>query len=139
MATLTAREKFEKPVAPQRKRLATVFAGIPAGSLLYISTPRELDERIRALPWGTVGTISGLRDELAHAKDADATCPVTTALYLRVVMEVALEQLAEGTPVDEITPFWRVVDPASAIAGRVPGSAELITSRRAAESVLPHP
>jgi hypothetical protein len=46
-------------------------------------------------------------------------CPVTTAIYLRVVAEVALADLAIGKPLDQVVPFWRVVLPGSKVAQKL--------------------
>jgi hypothetical protein len=46
-------------------------------------------------------------------------CPVTTAIYLRVVAEAALQELAAGKAIDEVTPFWRVVTPDTKVAAKL--------------------
>jgi hypothetical protein len=46
-------------------------------------------------------------------------CPVTTAIYLRVVAEVALDDLGTGKPLDQVVPFWRVVTPDSKVAKKL--------------------
>lgn len=130
---MTTQQKFERPAAPKLSRLEKGFAGIPEGSLLYISTPRELDEQVRAVPAGAVTTVTDLRAQLADSNAADATCPVTTAIFLRVVAERALEQLHDGAPIEEVAPFWRVIDPGSPLARRIPGAPEFIAEQRRAE------
>jgi hypothetical protein len=99
--------------------LTTAFAGIAPGSVLYVSTPQRLDAELRTVPPGTTTTVAQLRERLAAVNDADATCPTTTAIFLRIVAEAALEQHAAGAPLDEVTPFWRVVDPDSALARKL--------------------
>jgi hypothetical protein len=136
MAAMTARQKFDRSTEPKRSRLTSDFAGVPAGSLLYVSTPRVLDEYIRGIPWGEMLSIAELRDALARHNEADATCPVTTAMYLRVVAELALEELHAGTPIEEVAPFWRVIDAESPIAGRVMGARDLILARRREEGAV---
>lgn len=49
---LTWREKLDKPAEPKRTPLDKPFAAVPAGSVLYVSTPRELDRILRAVPAG---------------------------------------------------------------------------------------
>lgn len=132
---MTPRQKFERAATAHTKVLASPFAGVPAGARLHISTPRDLDARIRTIPAGTTLDVAGLRNEMAIAHDADSTCPVTTAIYLRTVIEVAMDDLSTGTPIDDITPFWRVVDPDSALALRVEGAPDVIRSQRQAEGV----
>lgn len=127
---LTWREKLDKPAEPKRTRLDKPFAGVPAGSVLYVSTPRELDRILRAVPAGTRIDIATLRDQLADVNDADATCPVTTSMFLRIVAEAALDEVADGAAWDEVTPFWRAIDPDSPLAGRLSCGRELLRDRR---------
>ena len=42
---------------------------------------------------GETRTVERMRNELARRNGAAATCPVTTAIYLKVVAEVALDDL----------------------------------------------
>lgn len=46
-------------------------------------------------------------------------CPVTTAIYLRIVAEVSLRDLDDGKPLDAVVPFWRVVTPETRIAKKL--------------------
>lgn len=131
---LTWREKLDRPDAPKRTRLEKPFAGVPAGSLLYVSTPRELDRILRAVPAGTTIDIVTLRAQLADANDADATCPVTTSMFLRIVAEAALDEVADGAAWDEVTPFWRAIDPDGRLAGRLSCGRELVRERLDQES-----
>ncbi|MCU0829333.1 MAG: hypothetical protein MUE52_18590 [Tabrizicola sp.] len=86
------------------------FAGVKAGNtMLYVAR----------IPRGETRTMDRLRNELARKAGANAMCPVTTAIYLRVVAEVALRDLQEGKPLDAVVPFWRVVTPDSKIAKKL--------------------
>lgn len=134
---MTPRQKFARFTEPSTTRLTSAFAGVPEGAMLHISTPAVLDARIRAIPRGQTMSIVDLRAELADAHGADATCPVTTSMYLRIVADVALLDLEEGADIDTIAPFWRVVDPTSPIAKRIDGAADFIAARRAEEGILP--
>ncbi len=64
---------------------------------------------------------------------ATATCPVTTAIYLKVVAEAALQDLAQGLPVESVTPFWQVIDPGGKIANRLTCDSEFIRHARELE------
>lgn len=131
---LTWREKLDRPVAPKRTRLEKPFAGVPAGSVLYVSTPREIEQIVRTVRPGTTIDIATLRDHLAEVNDADATCPVTTSMFLRIVAEAALDEVADGAAWEEITPFWRAIDPDSPLAGRLSCGPELLRDRRDQET-----
>jgi hypothetical protein len=127
---LTWREKLDRPAASKRTRLDKPFAGVPAGAVLYVSTPRELERVLRAVPAGTAIDVAALREQLADANDADATCPVTTSMFLRVVAEAALDEVADGAGWEDVAPFWRVIDPDSPLAGRLSCGRELLRDRR---------
>lgn len=132
---MTPRQKYERYHEPRTKVLTSAFAGVPSGARLHISTPRDLEARIRAIPEGTTLDVPALRNEVAAAHGADATCPVTTAMYLRILVEIAVDDVADGVDVGQVTPVWRVVAPDSPVAQRVAGAAELIVDRRRAEGI----
>lgn len=107
-----ARSAAQKLAA--RKQLKKValendFADIRAGQCMLVATPQRVDDYIRRVPFGEVRSIRRFRKELAHRHGCDAACPVSTAVFLRMAAEAALESLKEGTPVSDIAPFWRVV------------------------------
>lgn len=110
------------------------FAGIRAGSKLLIASPEILARYLMAIPIGETRNLVRLRNELARRHHADATCPVTTAIYLRVIAESAWEDLSAGVPRDSIPPFWRVIDPGSPIAKRLSFGPDVIERERAFES-----
>jgi hypothetical protein len=117
--------------------LEAAFAGIPAGSTLFVATPALLADRIAAIPEGEILEVRALRDALARAHEADATCPVTTGLFLRIVAEAAWDALQDGTPLERIIPFWRVIDPASPVAARLRCGPDWIRAMRAREAAAP--
>lgn len=95
------------------------FAGVKAGNTMLISSPGDIAAYLAKIPRGEVRTMDRLRNELARKAGAQATCPVTTAIYLRTVAEVALRDLDEGKHLDEVVPFWRVVAPDSKVAQKL--------------------
>jgi hypothetical protein len=119
--------------APKRVVLEKRFAGIAAGSILYVATPEIVAAWVRAVPSGETRSIEHLRRDLAKRNRADATCPVSTAIFLRSVAEVALRQLGEGEDAEAVVPFWRVIEPGSAIAKRLPVDDEWIAHMRLRE------
>jgi hypothetical protein len=126
----TWREKRDTGKAPHVTVLEKAFAGVPAGCRLLISSPQEIDRFLRAMPKGTRGTPAELREALARRHQADATCPVSTGIFLRIVAEAALEDLAAGVALEEISPFWRVVAADSPTAKKLSISAEELESLR---------
>ena len=111
----TAIERLNKAKSPKVVILEKDFAGIRAGSSMFVATPKIVDEFINKMPYGRFITMPELRADLAIEYDCDATCPVSTAIFLRVVAEAALEHLEQGATTADITPFWRVVAPGDKI------------------------
>jgi hypothetical protein len=86
---------------------------------MLISSPGEIANYLVRIPRGEMRTIDRMRNEMARRASAQAMCPVTTAIYLKVVAEVALQEMAEGKTLDEVIPFWQVVTPESKVAKRL--------------------
>jgi hypothetical protein len=113
------RKRFGSSKTPHVVTLQADFAGVKAGSTLLISSPGDIAAYLAAIPRGEVRAIARMRSDLAKRAMADAMCPVTTAIYLRVVAEAALADLADGKRTDEVAPFWRVIAPDSKIAAKL--------------------
>lgn len=113
------RKRFGAAKDPHVVMLHADFAGVKAGNMMLISSPGEIANYVARIPQGETRTVDRLRNELARKAGANAMCPVTTAIYLRVVAEVALTDLAEGKPLDQVVPFWRVVLPGSKVAAKL--------------------
>lgn len=128
------RKRFAAKKEPKRVVLPTDFAGIRAGSTLYIGTPGVIANYIAAIRAGETRSIQRLRNELARRNDADATCPVTTAIFLRVVAEAAWDDLQNGTPAAEVVPFWRVIEPDTPIARKLRCDSQWLAHMRAMEA-----
>ncbi len=130
-----AAKKQARP--PHTVTLDKDFAGVPAGSRLLISCPLELEDYLRRqVPPGTTKAVQQLRRELATHHGADATCPVSTAIFLRVVAEAAWDEIEAGRPVTEVAPFWRVVDPGSPLAKKLRAGSAWIEQQRQAEAAV---
>ena len=119
---------------PHTVTLEKDFAGVPAGAKLLISCPIEVEQYLRRqVPPGETREVLQMRRELAHLHGADATCPVSTAIYLRTVAEAAWDKIESGVPTSEVAPFWRVVDPKSPLAKKLRAGGAWIEQQRAAE------
>jgi hypothetical protein len=99
----------------QVKRLDKKFADMPENSMMLIATPKILDAYIRQIPKGKEVSIKTMRNDLAVEHKAEVTCPVTSGIFLRIVGEAAHEEFINGKSISKITPFWRVVEPDSAL------------------------
>jgi len=127
----TWEQKFASGHPPKRVVLTAPFAGVPAGATMLVANPPVVEERIRRIPRGETLTIPAFRAALAAEAGTDTACPTSTAIFLRIVAERALEHLAAGR---EPAPFWRVVGPETPLAAKLSCGAGFIVARRAEEA-----
>ncbi len=128
------RENMQNGRDPHVVALAKPYAGVPAGARLLISSPEEVAGLLRRVHAGDTLSIAELRTKLARRHGADAACPTSTSIFLRIVAESALEDVADGKPLGTVAPFWRVIDPDSALAKRLSCGPDLIRQQRALEA-----
>ena len=117
------------------KTLTKSFADIAEGSKMLVATPLIIDSYIKKVPFGTVTNLSSLRDDLALEFQVDKTCPVSTAIFLKIVANASYEELSLGIDISEVAPFWRVVDPDSKLAKKLNCGIEFIINQRINEGL----
>jgi hypothetical protein len=105
-----------KAKPPHHVFLDKDFAGIPKGSKLHISSPVEVAEELKNIPSGSIISIQAFRRRLAEKNNCDATCPVSTSLFLRIVAEHTWDEFSRTGSTKELAPFWRVVESSSPMA-----------------------
>jgi len=110
------------------------FAGLHEGARLFIASPKVIDAYLRAIPPGKTKDVTAMRAALAKKNKAEATCPTSTAIFMRIVAECALERVAAGEAVSAVPPFWRVVDAESSLAQKLSCGPEFIAAQRALEA-----
>jgi len=115
--------------------LDKAFAGVPQGSRLLISSPEEIADFLHRLPPGRSLPIQQLRRELAAAHGADAACPVSTSIFLRIVAEHAFEQVQAGAPIESVPPVWRAIEPGSTLLRKISFDPAWIRTRRELEGL----
>lgn len=125
--------KLNAKKLPKRVKIDKDFAGIKAGSMLFVGTPQIIDAYVRKVPAGETRTIERMRRELARKNDCDATCPVSTAIFLRISAQAAIEQMNAGKRTEDVAPFWRVIEPNSTIGNKLTIDSQWIAHQRAAE------
>ena len=135
MAKKTWVEKRDCDNSYKIKTIDKKFADIPKGSKMFISTPKIIDDYIKHIPFGKSTELSTMRNDLAIDYQADKTCPVTTGIFLRIVSEASYEELKLGKGIDEVTPFWRVVNPKSKLANKLECGVEFINKQRKNEAI----
>jgi len=128
----TWQQKYDDKKEEQVKRLEIDFADISAGQTMLISTPAKIAEYINSIPENENRDLQRMRKDLAKAAKADKTCPVTSAIFTRVVAERSLELMAEGKK--PIAPFWKVVDPKSSLARKLSCGPDLIEQMRSKQN-----
>ncbi|MCA3594624.1 MAG: hypothetical protein ING72_07285 [Methylobacterium sp.] len=126
-------DKVRMAKPPHVVVLEKSFAGVPAGKSLLIPSPVIIADYMRSIPAGEVRDIPRLRVDLSNQHASDATCPVTTSIFARMVAEATLEELAAGKTVSELVPFWRVIDEKSPIAAKLSCGIDFVRIQRTLE------
>jgi hypothetical protein len=111
------------------------FAGVKAGKLLFVGTPQIVNKYIKKIPFGETRTIMRLRNELARKWKADATCPVSTSIFIRVAAQAAIDELNDGKDISKVTPFWRLLTSDDKITKKLTIDAEWVDQQRASEVI----
>ncbi len=124
---LNSNKEFKKVV------LYKDFAGIKKGQQLFVATPKIIDDYINKIPYGEVRTIERMRRELARRWKSDATCPVSSAIFIRISAQAAIDDMEKGKPVSEVTPFWRLLTSKDKIAKRLSVDPDWLDMQRARE------
>ena len=107
------------------KVLEKKFADMKAGDRMYISSPEEIKSFIINIPRGTSKSIKEMRLDIANTKGADNTCPVTTGIFLRMVIEDNIENF----------PYWRIIDQNHSLVTKLNLNKEFIINQRSLESI----
>lgn len=131
---LSACEKLQRKKEPKLVKLEHDFAGIKAGQTMFVATPLMVDAYIRKIPHGTTKSVLELRADLAAANASDGTCPVSTAIFVRMVAEASLEEIEEGKPIDQVAPFWRILAGNDKITSKLDIDPEWVDQQRALEA-----
>lgn len=128
-------EKFNAPARVAIKPAPISIAGMKAGEVMLVPTPKLIDDYMRAIPRGSHVGVKTMRKALAESHGARVTCPIYTAYHLRTVAEAAHEALQRGAPIETITPFWRVLDKASPTTKRLTFGAAIVHEKRREEGL----
>jgi len=128
-------EKRDTSKESKVKINAKKFADIPAGTRMLIPTPKIVDDFVKTIPNGCFMNTKDLRNKLAIQYDAAMTCPLVTGIFLRIISEAAYEEYQLDRNIEEITPFWRVVDPDSKLANKLTFGTEFLIQNQANENI----
>lgn len=111
------------------------FADIPQGAKMLIATPEIIKNYLQQIPQGYSVSITQMRKDLAAEYNAEATCPLTAGIFLRIVAEASWEELQSGASEADVAPFWRMIDSKSPMAKKLSFGMDFINKQRAAEGL----
>ncbi|MER9688227.1 hypothetical protein [Mesorhizobium sp. M0139] len=120
-------------VKPTPRTMGDVVEGQP----MLVPTPRQVDDFIRTIPNGVEMDVRALRTALAIEHGAQVTCPVTIGYHLQTVAEAANEDLERGMTLNDITPYWRVLDVNTPTTKKLSFGAEFVAVQRKREGLKP--
>ena len=128
-------EKFNNGKSHEVKVIDKDFADIPAGSTMLIATPKIISDYVRQIPQGYEADVKKIRKDLAAEYGAQYTCPVTTGIFLRIGAELAHEEIAAGKSLEEVMPFWRVINKKSTAAKKLTFGYDFVQKQREQEGL----
>lgn len=128
-------EKLNIDRKPVIEKADKDFAGIKAGQMMLIPTPKIVDAYIRQIPEGREVDSNTIRKDLAAEYHAEVTCPLTTGIFIRIAAEAAYEEYEKGKPLNKITPFWRVINEKSPAAKKLSFGTKLLKEQRKKEGI----
>lgn len=105
------------------------------GQTMLVPTARQVDDFIRSIPEGVKVDVRALRTALAIENGAEVSCPVYMGYHLRTVAEAANEALQRGMPLEDITPFWRVLDANTPTTKRLTFGTDFVAAQRRREGL----
>lgn len=76
-----------------------------------------------------------MRQQVAQSHNGDGCCPLTTSTATRIVAEAAWEEIASGKKPEQVTPFWRLIEPGSSIAQKLACGSDFIEHMRRQEGI----
>jgi hypothetical protein len=129
-------EKLNIDRKPVIEKADKDFAGIKAGQMMLIPTPKLVDAYIRQVPKGTQVDTETIRKDLAAEYHAEVTCPLTTGIFIHIAAEAAYEEYEKGKPLNKITPFWRVINEKSPAAKKLTFGTKFLKEQRKKEGII---
>jgi hypothetical protein len=131
----TWQQKFDNGHYPKLASTEKDWAGIPAGEKFLISSPAEIDAYIRHIPKGRAVSFATLKRDIALEHGTEYMCPLTAGIFTRIVSELAYEKISLGSSVEDVTPFWRVVDLNMPLAKKLSFGTDFIRTMREQEGL----
>ena len=126
-------EKFESKATHEIKVIEKDFWSQKAGDHMLIPTPKLIEDYVNQSEKGMSIDPVQMRIDLAAEWGADFTCPMTTGIFTRIMVEKNLE--LHGDNYEAMIPFWRVVDPKSDLAKKLSCGKAVIQKLREGEGI----
>ena len=123
-------KEFKVKIIPKK------FTDIPAGTKMFIPTPKIVDKLVKTIPFGSFLYSTQIRKKLANNYNAEMTCPVVTGISMRILSEAAFEEFEIHKNIEQITPFWRIVEPNSKLAGKLACGIDFIAEKQMQENIV---
>lgn len=111
------------------------MSDVVEGQSMLVPTARQVDDFIRSIPKGVDMDVRALRTAMALEHGAEVSCPVYTGYHLRTVAEAAFEALERGQSVEDITPFWRVLNEQTPTTKKLTFGKDFVVGQRRAEGL----
>ena len=137
MSKISLKDKFEKRTNIEVKSITKSFWGNPNGSKMLIPSPNIIQKYIDQSEFGDKLDIKTMRKDLAVEYNADFTCPLTTGIFLKIVAEYNHEKFLENKEIENICPFWRIIEPKSNLAQKLNFDKMFIVRHRKVEKIEP--
>lgn len=131
----TWQQKLNATKEPKLQVIQKAMAGVPAGGQLFFPTPQLIKQFIDQIPQGQSVTLADMRRQVAQAYKGDGCCPLTTSTATRIVAEAAWEEIESGKKPEQVTPFWRLIEPGSSIAQKLTCGSDFIETMRQQEGI----
>ncbi|QYK53065.1 MAG: hypothetical protein KF824_12510 [Fimbriimonadaceae bacterium] len=136
MAKKTWAEKLNNGKEPVVELIEKDFSWVKAGTKILIVNPLVMKARIEAIPRGQTKTVPQIREELAKEYGADMTCPMSSGIFVRIAAEAAWDEHITGKSIEEITPFWRVIQPKDKVVAKLRCGGDFIEQMRQEEGIV---
>jgi DeoR/GlpR family transcriptional regulator of sugar metabolism len=120
MEKKSIQEKYDDEKHVKVEILEKGFSDLNAGDKMFIASPKIIANYIDQIPKGKSVSIITMRKDIALEHNADNTCPLTTGIFLRIVAEKNYEDYKNGKKSNQLTPFWRVINPDSPLLKKLP-------------------
>ncbi len=128
-------EKFHNGRKPVIETCTKDFSGIPAGEKFLISTPEEIDQYIKSIPRSKSIGFQTMKKDLALKHGVEYCCPLTTGIFTRIISELAFQNYSKNKNINDITPFWRLIDSKTPLAKKLSFGLDFIKEMRMAEGL----